>query len=362
MHCDGMPCVSWTPHIRDAIVTSLALLHDNLYKVYSSPGPLRWDCIFRLHSVGFLLARHFFMASTFRRHVHLRVLAASLPYSTWPPSELLLDATFVVYVMWSPWRPYIYVGKTIYFKERLRKHIYVFLHPHCDSQQPYMEVLRRQAHGDAPRAASSWLYLPVACCPDDSAAVALEQHLIATVHPHLNEPYVRRLLGTHAGYPASGGHLRLCGAPPTHPAQMTQMRAHAQDERPRAQPARQALDSPRDPAANSVTRWAHLACNTLAACDDSHGHTGLYRHTAEEWFAVWHRVRRRHEGTTRAIGLKALDSVRRFRRWPRPRLSVQGAFPWLPGGGRTPRLPRHRAETYTRRTIPRPDPHAAHHP
>ena len=328
-----MPCVSRTPHIRLAIVTCLTLLQAVLHTHYSLPGPLHWDSIFLLHSMGFVLAGHLLMASTFRRHARLRALAATLPGSTWPPDEQLLEGTFIVYLMWSPWRPYIYVGKTVHFKERLRKHLYAFLTPQNDSQQPSMEVLRCQANRDAPLAASSWLYLPIARFSNDAEAVTLEQHLISTEHPHLNEPYVRKLLGTHAGYQALGRHLRLTAAPPTAPARLTQRLAHAHAARPRAQPALQALCPSSASAATSVTRWAHLACNTLATCDDAQGHAELYRLSPDEWFAVWHRVRRRHEGTTRAIGLKTLDSVRRFRCWPRPRLSVQGALPWLPGEG-----------------------------
>ncbi|CAK0879436.1 unnamed protein product, partial [Prorocentrum cordatum] len=249
-----MPCVSRAPHIRLVVSTLIGLIQDYLYVLYSDTGPLKWGGIFALQSTGFGLAAHFLMASTFKRHARLRILATTLLRSTRPPSESLLDASFVVYIMWSPWRPYFYVGKTVNFRERLRKHIDAFLNASCDSQQPYMEVLRRHARGDAARAASAWFYLPIGCLPSDAQAFTLEQHVIDSEHPRLNVPYVHRF-----ALPGIGPH--------------------------------------------------------------------------PERHAVWHRVHKRHEGTTRAIGLKALESVRRFRRWPPPRLHVQGALQWLPRSG-----------------------------
>eukprot|EP00959_Pyramimonas_sp_CCMP1952_P127687 2670812-Pyramimonas_sp.AAC.1 len=60
--------------------------------LYSDTGPLKWGSIFALQGAGFGLAAHFLMASTFKRHARLRILATTLPRSTWPPSESLLDA------------------------------------------------------------------------------------------------------------------------------------------------------------------------------------------------------------------------------------------------------------------------------
>ncbi|CAK0858357.1 unnamed protein product [Prorocentrum cordatum] len=327
--------VSRSPRDRKLIIAGLALLQDCLLHLYSFAGSLPWDCIFVLHRLGFVLARHFLMATTHKFYARIRLLAATLPGATWPPTEALMDAPFVVYLMWSPWRRLFYIGKTIYYKERLRKHLYAFLRPSNDSQQPYMAYLRHCSGGDAPSAAASWLYLPIARFSSDAAASSLERHLIDVEHPRLNEPHVHRLLAlcgpASAPVQWSARGTRISAAPPTAPARFTQRRRHGQDVRPRAAEARLALSDSGQCLSCSITRWAQLACNTLPAAEADQGHSELYRLTSTELFAVWRRIHRSQGGATKAIGLRALDRIRRFRRWPKPRLCVQGAAPWLPG-------------------------------
>ena len=56
----------------------------------------------------------------------------------------------------------------------------------------------------------------------------------------------------------------------------------------------------------------------------------MFECPSDEWFAVWHFIRRREEGMPRQLGLEFLDRVRRFRKWPRPSLQICISMPWLP--------------------------------
>ena len=61
----------------------------------------------------------------------------------WPPSSDLIDAGIVVYIIWSPWSRLLYIGKTIDFRERIRRHLRGLLQPESAHPQPYMSTESR---------------------------------------------------------------------------------------------------------------------------------------------------------------------------------------------------------------------------
>ena len=93
------------------------------------------------------------------------------------------DAKVVVYLVFSLWHKHFYIGKTLDFWERLRKHIIGFLRPGMARPQPYMTYLTYAACGSPSLALSRTICVPIAMCEDETTALQLEQHLISTVHP-----------------------------------------------------------------------------------------------------------------------------------------------------------------------------------
>jgi len=100
LHCDGMPCVSRTPHEIYTILMTLSLLKGVLFALYSQAGSLLWPEIFMTHHIiapGWLLSHgfhtsHICKAAKFgsnRSGYHLAAGSASSRYnvrrllSTW---------------------------------------------------------------------------------------------------------------------------------------------------------------------------------------------------------------------------------------------------------------------------------------
>ena len=103
----------------------------------------------------------------------------------------MLDAKTVVYMGFRPPHRYLYLGKTLNFSERLRKHTLAFLRPGYSARtQAYMSFLTMISEGSASRALADMLFFPLALCSDESSALALEHHFISTAPPSLKDPYV----------------------------------------------------------------------------------------------------------------------------------------------------------------------------
>ena len=100
-----------------------------------------------------------------------------------------------MYLAFSIWQKHFYIGKTLDFRERLRKHIIGFLRPGMARPQPYMTYLTYAACGSLSLALSRTICVPIAMCEDETTALQLEQHLISTVHPSLNDPYAALCVG-----------------------------------------------------------------------------------------------------------------------------------------------------------------------
>jgi len=276
------------------------------------------------------------MCSVRRTHARPRILAATLPGTTWPLSLDLLDSTFVVYMAWSPLTGLFYIGKTNDFRERLRRHINGFLRQASSHPQPYMVALIAAFKGDAPAALASLVYIPIARCYSEEAALRLEHYLINSEHPPLNEPYVQKLLSLPVPMafirtrPLSSGHV-------TPLARFSQGRAFPQELLPRAPAVRTALSSAHTAPMDAFHTWAQAACNTLGKPQSGRIRRELFKLSPTEWFQVWRRVRRA-EGLQRTLGLLFLDRVRRFRNWPLPRLVIRATLPWLPQDSHRVRL------------------------
>ena len=193
MHDDGMPCVSQTTHFRSWFLGTLCLVKASFELLYGK-SPLPWDNIFYMHRIALCLSGRFLMASVRKPHARIRSIAATTPGTLWPPSPSHLDASHVVYIAWSVWSPGFYIGKTVSFRERIRRDLYGLVRPESSPQQPYMRYLIGLFNGCAPAAAASLIFMPVAACASDEAALALEHALISREHPPFNEPYVQRLL------------------------------------------------------------------------------------------------------------------------------------------------------------------------
>lgn len=101
---------------------------------------------------------------------------------------------FETQVRLSPRNRYFYIGKTVNFRERLRKHFIGFLRPDSARPQPYMNFLISLAGGCPAAALSGLIFVPIALCINADSALELEQHIINSEHPPLNEPYVSSLL------------------------------------------------------------------------------------------------------------------------------------------------------------------------
>ena len=253
-----MPCISRSREIRFCDITTLALVRYALQNVYSV-SPFIWPCIFTLLRSGIVLAASLLMSSTTAFYSKLRALATSLPSSTWPPSPDSLHAEFVVYLIFSPWHKYFYIGKTVDFQQRVRRHLQGLLYPGNHKPQPYMTFLSTLFRGDRAAAAASLIFLPIAHAPNNADLIELERHIIDTVHPPLNEPYVQRLLDS------SGPHSRrrrrfYVFSPPTPPARITQHRRFAQDA-----PRTLCDDVDTQHGVDTVRWWAAGACNALGS-------------------------------------------------------------------------------------------------
>jgi hypothetical protein len=183
-----MPRVSRNQQIRKWFENLLSLCSQLLYGLYSMK-PLPWPAIFSTHQLALAITGHFWMCSTRPSCARLRILAATVSNSLFPPSPEVLDSTHVVYVVWSPWSRWFYIGKVIDFRQRLRRHLNGFLKPEVVPQQPYMVLLSSRAGGDSCAAASQYFFTPIAACPSDEDTIRLETFLINTLHPPLNEPY-----------------------------------------------------------------------------------------------------------------------------------------------------------------------------
>ena len=173
--------------------------------------------------------------------------------------------------------------------------------------------------------------MPISLCQNDSDSIHLEKRLIHTEHPLFNEPYIQHLLATSCPHLSSirhsirRTHLRLTLKPPQPPARFTQSRLHPRHTKPRA-PLSFSTSS-----AESVDHLAAAACNTLGRPLSGEVRRELYQLTPAEWLRVWRAVLRAEHAPPRAIGLRLLHDVRRYRGWPRPFLTVQGALQWTPG-------------------------------
>ena len=78
--------------------TALDLIGKILEILYRSEGSLPWRHIFLLHRFTYPFAAHLLMASCKPFHARIRVLAATLPGSSWPFTLDLLDSAFVIYL------------------------------------------------------------------------------------------------------------------------------------------------------------------------------------------------------------------------------------------------------------------------
>ena len=220
-----MPTVSWSSEVRLWCACALLLLQGILEVLYRT-GPLPWPNIFETHRAIYIFYTHFLISSCIRAHARLRLLASTVADSTWPFTPDLLESTHVVYLIWCPFRQLFYIGKTVDFMVRLRRHIYGFLAPESAHPQPYMSVLCAQARGDAAHALSSIVFMPIARCFEEEATLVLERSLIDSMHPPLNEPYVRSLLHTgtarRAPRPHHASRVSVTLAAATKPARLTQ--------------------------------------------------------------------------------------------------------------------------------------------
>jgi hypothetical protein len=189
--------VSRTPFVRFCIFTALDLIGKILEALYRSEGNLPWRHIFLLHRTTYPFTAHLFMASCKPFYARLRVLAATLPGSSWPFTLDLLDSAFVVYIAFSRTSHLFYIGKFNEFISRLRRHCYGFLRP------AVVTVLRSLFGGDASAALASLTFVPIAHCYSEEDALKVEKLFIDTEHPPLNEPYVQKLL------PVALSHLSL---------------------------------------------------------------------------------------------------------------------------------------------------------
>ena len=195
-HGDWKPRVSRAPQERHFIFTPLAVTSGILLKLYSHAGHIPWQNIFAAHHIMILLSEYLSVSSKLGQYARLRTQASSPQGTTWPLLSLqLLDAKVVVYLAFSLWHKHFYIGKTLDFRERLRKHIIGFLRPGMARPQPYMTYLTYAACGSPSLALSRTICVPIAMCEDETTALQLEQHLISTVHPSLNDPYAALCVG-----------------------------------------------------------------------------------------------------------------------------------------------------------------------
>ena len=265
------------------------------------------------------------MCSYIRAHARILYLAATVAGSTWPFSADLLESTFVVYVGWCPLRRLFYIGKTVDFMARLRRHTYGFLRPDSAHPQPYMTLLQALSGGDPAHALSSLIFIPVSRCFTEEAAAHLERELIDALHPPLNEPYVQKLLSAaaarHAHRPTRTVSMSVGCKPATSLARMSSSKSWSVFCRSSAT---------RPNSRHSTAHQAAAACNTLGKPASGQGRRSLFSVLPSEWFTTWCFIRRTFEGIPRCIGLRFMDRVRKFRGWPAPCMSVFGSLPWTP--------------------------------
>lgn len=265
----------------------MALIRSSLAVLYSCK-PLPWKAILSFHRLILFITPHFLAASTRRHLCRLRVLCSSLPCSTWPTRDKDLDAAFVVYVIWSPWFRPFYVGKSIDFHARVRRHLNGLLSPATSAQQPYMVYVTSKAGGCASKAVAPWFFTPIVCCSSDEEALNLEQRLISTLQPRLNAPFVNRLLvrvPTFKRFVVQS--LSFSSRPPRPPKRFHHSRRHPQQL---LQPESVLACAKCDPSVArrlSVERWAAGASNVLSSPSSGQVRQELFTVTSAEWFDVW---------------------------------------------------------------------------
>ena len=161
---------------------------------------------------------------------------------------------------------YFYIGKTVDFMARVRRHTYGFLRSDSAHPQPYATFLCGRAGGDAPRALSQLIFTPTARCFSDEAATKTLRHLIDTEHPPLNEPYIRRLLSSacarHGHRPHLMARMTVTARPPTRPARFSHKRSFPREVKPRNVQSAQAMSSSSHAQSDDIAFWASGVCNT----------------------------------------------------------------------------------------------------
>ena len=188
-----MPCVFRSSQFRTWILNCCTLVRAIFEYLYIQT-PLPWGSIFAAHRLALFLSGDCLMSSTHSRFASIRAISSALPNSLWPPCPSHLDAANIINLVWSPWYRHYYIGKTVNFKERLRRHIHGFLNPHSSPQQPYQMYLIAKAGGLSHRAVSSCFFMPIIQCSNADDLLGIEGYLIRTLQPRLNEPYIRKLL------------------------------------------------------------------------------------------------------------------------------------------------------------------------
>ena len=285
-----MPTVSRSGQVRFWSSIVLLLLTGVLEILYRDEGPLPWSSIFQTHRAIYPFAAHFLICSYVRAHARIRLLAATVAGSTWPFSPDVLESTHVVYVIWCPFRRLFYIGKTIDFMARLRRHIYGFLAPDSAHPQPYTSVLCAHFGGDAARALASIIFTPISRCFEEEATLRLERRLIDSMHPPLNEPYVKKLLPARVAQRAMRPHhcrrLSVTTAAATKPTRFSQTTLAAASH--------SRLGEVR--TSSTVAHMAAAACNTLGKPDSGRVRKSLFSLSPSECFAVWRHVRRTTSG------------------------------------------------------------------
>ena len=317
--------MSLSKQFRTQILFGFALIR-RLFESSYSLQQLPWSNIFTLHSLSLHISGSLFISSTRPYIARIRSLMASLPGALWPPTSLHLDAANVIYVIWSPWYRLYYIGQTVDFQQRVRRHINGFLRPNSSPQQPYMVYLTARAQGLPHIALASWFFAPIIQCGNQEELVQLETHLIHTLQPPLNEPFIQHLLRSQP----------TCTLPP-------RIICRQRDPRPiRKFTAPQLFSQDRlhkiitlgqmvanlKAATPSIPLLAAGACNTLGKPTSGQIRQRLYRISLTEWLQIWRSIRKSEPGPPRNIGLSFMDHIRRYRFWPKPCLAVQCNIPW----------------------------------